>query len=96
MFLVLSGLATGLSWLCYFRALQLGPVSRVAPMDKLSVVFIIVFAAVILHEQLTWHHLVGGLKLVCDPKSGGLCPPYGLFKGQPMADAALDHHGPIK
>ncbi len=64
MFLVLSGLATGLSWLCYFRALQLGPVSRVAPMDKLSVVFIIVFAAVILHEQLTWHHLVGGLLII--------------------------------
>src|SRR6266481_1510848 len=60
MFLILSGLATGLSWLCYFRALQLGEASRVAPVDKLSVVFVIVFAAVILHEQLTWHHWIGG------------------------------------
>src|SRR2546421_11533270 len=47
-FLVLSGLATGLSWLCYFRALQIGPASRVAPIDKLSVVFVIAFAAMFL------------------------------------------------
>jgi transporter family protein len=60
-FLVLSGLATGLSWLCYFRALQVGQASRVAPVDKLSVVFVIVFAAIFLHEQLTWHHWIGGL-----------------------------------
>src|SRR5712672_3042393 len=53
MFLVLSGLATGLSWLCYFRALQLGPASRVAPVDKLSVVFAIVLAAVVLGERLS-------------------------------------------
>lgn len=63
-FLVLSGLATGLSWLCYFRALQLGQASQVAPVDKLSVVFVIVFAAIFLHEQLTWHHWVGGLMIV--------------------------------
>jgi len=63
-FLILSGLATGLSWLCYFRALQLGQASRVAPVDKLSVVFVIVFAAIFLHEQLTWHHWVGGLLIV--------------------------------
>jgi transporter family protein len=59
-FLVLSGLATGLSWLCYFRALQLGEASRVAPVDKLSVVFAIVLAAVFLHERLTWHQWLGG------------------------------------
>lgn len=63
-FLVLSGVATGLSWLCYFRALQLGQASRVAPVDKLSVVFVIVFAAICLHEQLTWHHWVGGALIV--------------------------------
>jgi len=63
-FLGLSGIATGLSWLCYFRALQLGEASRVAPIDKLSVVFAIVLAAVFLHERLNWHHLVGGSLIV--------------------------------
>jgi transporter family protein len=52
MFLALSGIATGLSWLCYFRALQLGQASRVAPVDKLSVVFAIVLAALVLGEHL--------------------------------------------
>jgi bacterial/archaeal transporter family protein len=60
-FLILSGIATGLSWLCYFRALQLGEASRVAPVDKLSVVIAIALAAIFLHERLTWHHWVGGL-----------------------------------
>jgi len=60
LFLALSGLATGLSWLCYFRALQLGEASRVAPIDKLSVVVAIALAAVFLHERLTWHQWVGG------------------------------------
>ena len=59
-FLVLSGLATGLSWLCYFRALQLGAASRVAPVDKLSVVFAILFAAVLLREKVGWQQWVGG------------------------------------
>jgi transporter family protein len=59
-FLILSGFATGLSWLCYFRALQLGQASRVAPVDKLSVVVAIALAAIFLREQLTWHHWVGG------------------------------------
>lgn len=59
-FLTLSGLATGLSWLCYFRALQLGEASRVAPVDKLSVVFAIILAALILHEHLTWQQWTGG------------------------------------
>lgn len=53
-FLVLSGIATGLSWLCYYRALQLAPASRVAPVDKLSVVLVVVFATSFLGEPLTW------------------------------------------
>ena len=60
LFLVLSGLATGLSWLCYFRALQLGDASRVAPVDKLSVLFVIVFAALWLKEPVGWQNWVGG------------------------------------
>jgi len=64
LFLTLSGLATGLSWLCYFRALQLGQASRVAPVDKLSVVFAIVLAALVLHEKLAWQHWIGGALIV--------------------------------
>lgn len=60
LFLALSGLATGLSWLCYFRALQLGEASRVAPIDKLSVIVAILLAGIFLHERLTWHQWVGG------------------------------------
>lgn len=60
LFLGLSGIATGLSWLCYFRALQLGEAAKVAPVDKLSVVFVLVFAALFLGEALTWKTLVGG------------------------------------
>ena len=58
-FLALSGIATGLSWVCYFRALQLGPASQVAPIDKLSVVFAIAFALIFLHERLGWVQWVG-------------------------------------
>ena len=61
LFLALSGLATGLSWICYFRALQLGPASRVAPIDKLSVPLVIVFAWLLLGEKLTAPAVVGGL-----------------------------------
>ena len=61
LFLALSGLATGLSWICYFRALQLGPASRVAPLDKLSVPLVIVFAWLLLGEKLTAPTLIGGL-----------------------------------
>ncbi len=64
LFLVLSGLASGISWLCYFKALQMGDASRVAPIDKLSVVFVIVFAAIFLHERLVWQHWVGGTLIV--------------------------------
>jgi len=60
LFLVLSGLCTGLSWICYFRALQLGPASSVAPIDKLSVVLVIVFAWLLLGEHLSVLKLVGG------------------------------------
>ncbi len=61
LFLTLSGLATGLSWLCYFRALQLGPASRVAPLDKLSVPLVMLFAWLLLGEKLTAPALFGGL-----------------------------------
>jgi bacterial/archaeal transporter family protein len=60
LFLALSGLATGLSWLCYFRALQLGDASKVAPIDKLSVVFVLVFAAAFLGEAPTPKTILGG------------------------------------
>jgi transporter family protein len=60
LFLTLSGLATGLSWLCYFRALQLGPASRVAPIDKLSVPLVLLFSWLLLGEKLTPPVLVGG------------------------------------
>ncbi len=60
LYLVLSGLATGLSWLCYYRALRMAPASLVAPLDKLSVAFVIVLAAVFLGEPLTWKVLLGG------------------------------------
>src|SRR5580698_9183124 len=58
--LVLSGIATGLSWLCYYRALQLGPASRVAPIDKLSVALVLVFAVIFLGEALSWKLAIGG------------------------------------
>ena len=58
-FLILSGFATGLSWLCYFRALQLGPVSRVAPIDKLSFVIAVILGVIFFHEKLTWQLGVG-------------------------------------
>ena len=59
LFLILSGLATGASWLCYYRALQIGEASKVVPIDKLSVVITLVLAFVVLHEQFTWKSAVG-------------------------------------
>ena len=59
LFLILSGLATGASWLCYYRALQVGEVSKVVPIDKLSVVITLVLAFVFLHESFTAKSLVG-------------------------------------
>lgn len=61
LFLTLAGIATGLSWLCYFRALQLGPVARVAPLDKLSVPLVMLFAVLLLGEKLTLAEIAGGL-----------------------------------
>lgn len=58
-FLILSGLATGASWLCYYKALQVGEASKVVPVDKLSVVITLVLAFVFLHEQFTSKSLVG-------------------------------------
>lgn len=60
MFLALSGVATGLSWLCYFRALQLGEAAKVAPLDKLSVVFVILLAALFLKEKIGLQQILGG------------------------------------
>lgn len=59
LFLILSGLATGASWLCYYKALQLGPASKVVPIDKLSVVITLVLAALLLHEQVTPRSALG-------------------------------------
>ena len=58
-FLILSGLATGISWLCYYKALQLGEASKVVPIDKLSVVITLILAFVFLHENFTFKSLVG-------------------------------------
>lgn len=58
-FLILSGIATGLSWLCYYKALKDGTVSAVVPIDKLSVVITMVFAAIFLHEQFTAKSIIG-------------------------------------
>lgn len=60
-FLILSGLATGASWLCYYYALQQGPASKVIPIDKLSVVISLVLAFVVLHEQVELKTVVGGI-----------------------------------
>jgi transporter family protein len=58
-FLILSGLATGASWLCYYKALQMGQVSKVAPIDKLSVVITLILAFIFLHEQFTAKSIIG-------------------------------------
>ncbi len=60
-FLILSGLATGASWLCYYYALQQGDASKVVPIDKLSVVITLVLAFIFLHEQFTWKSLLGSV-----------------------------------
>ncbi len=58
-FLILSGLATGASWLCYYKALQIGEASKVVPIDKLSVVITLVLAFVFLHEEFTYKSVIG-------------------------------------
>ena len=62
-FLILSGLATGASWLCYYKALQIGDVSKVVPIDKMSVVFTLILAFVFLHEKFTTKSLIGTILL---------------------------------
>ena len=61
LFLILSGLATGASWLCYYRALQIGDASKVVPVDKLSVVITLVLAFAFLHEKFTWKSIAGAV-----------------------------------
>ena len=75
LFLALSGVATGASWLCYFRALQLGRVSQVAPIDRLSVVFTLALAALFLGESLTWREWLGGGLIVAGALVITLRPP---------------------
>ncbi len=65
LFLVLSGIATGASWICYFRALKLGDAARVAPIDKLSVVFVAIFAVVFLGERLALPNWLGVIMIAC-------------------------------
>ena len=60
-FLILSGLATGASWLCYYRALQIGEASRVVSVDKFSVVITMILAFLFLHETIDWKTIVGGV-----------------------------------
>lgn len=64
LFLVLSGLATGASWLCYYRALQMGPASKVAPLEKVSVAITILLAIFILGDKADWKTIVGGVLIV--------------------------------
>ena len=67
LFLILSGLATGASWLCYYRALQIGEASKVVPIDKLSVVITLVLAFVFLHERFTVKSAVGAVLITAGP-----------------------------
>jgi transporter family protein len=60
-FLILSGMATGISWLCYYKALQMGEASKVVPIDKMSVVLTLIMAFIFLHEQFTWKSAVGSV-----------------------------------
>jgi len=64
LFLILSGLATGASWLCYFYAIKIGDVSKVVPIDKCSLILTIIFAVIFLGEALTWKTIVGSILLL--------------------------------
>jgi len=64
LFLILSGLATGASWLCYFYAIKVGDVSKVVPIDKCSLILTIVFAVIFLGETVTWKTILGGILLL--------------------------------
>ncbi len=61
LFIILSGIATGASWLCYYKALQLGDASKVVPIDKMSVVLTLILAFLFLHEQFTWKSAIGSI-----------------------------------
>ena len=63
-YLILSGIATGLSWLCYFRALQTGPITKVAPLDKLSVAFVIILGLIFIGEKPSWPLAIGASLIV--------------------------------
>jgi len=65
MFLVFSGIATGLSWIFYFKALETGDVSKVAPIDKLSVVFVMILSFILLKEHMDFKTIAGGLLILC-------------------------------
>ena len=65
LFLILSGLATGASWLCYFYAIKIGEVSKVVPIDKCSLILTIVFAVIFLGESFTWKTLAGSIMILC-------------------------------
>ena len=69
LFLILSGLATGASWLCYYKALQLGEASKVVPIDKLSVVITLILAVIFLHENINAKSIIGSLLIT----AGTLC-----------------------
>jgi len=69
LFLILSGLATGASWLCYYKALQLGEASKVVPIDKLSVVITLILAVIFLHENIDAKSIIGSLLIT----AGTLC-----------------------
>lgn len=69
LFLILSGLATGASWLCYYKALQIGDVSKVVPIDKLSIILTLIFAVIFLHESINAKTIVGMLLIL----GGTLC-----------------------
>ena len=69
LFLILSGLATGASWLCYYKALQIGEASKVVPIDKLSVVIILILAVIFLHENMNAKSILGSLLIT----AGTLC-----------------------
>jgi transporter family protein len=63
LFLILSGLATGASWLCYYRAIQLGDVSKVVPIDKFSLIITLIMSVVLLHEQMSLKMIIGAVMI---------------------------------
>jgi multidrug transporter EmrE-like cation transporter len=93
LFLILSGLATGASWLCYYRALQIGEASKVVPIDKLSVVITLVLAFVFLHEHFTPKSLIGclliGAGTLLIEEAGGRCGD--IRGGSVVYDRSMAH-----